>query len=257
MMRLWLESYARPAPAGSGAAMLAASAGVHALLIAVAVVRTAPSPAADASRFALANRVYYLPPPDRVAQQGGVREAIHYIALSPPGPGAGFGPGAIDARKPIGLEPTPLAGDEYRDSITAPAVPRTIGNDTVFTEFQVDSAAVRYENSAAPAYPADLLSQGITGSVKARYVVDTTGFADTATFRVVAATHDGFVAAVRAALPFMRFSPAKMGTRKVAQLVEQEFTFRIALPADTSDTMRVKPPAGSGYESRTPPGARR
>jgi hypothetical protein len=33
---------------------------------------------------------------------------------------------------------------------------------------------------------------------------------------------------VREALPFMRFSPAKMGNTVVKQIVEQEFSFRIA-----------------------------
>ena len=113
----------------------------------------------------------------------------------------------------------------------------------------------RRDSSVAPAYPAELLTKGITGSVRARYVVDTTGFADTSTFRVVAATHEAFVAAVRAALPLMRFSPAKMGSRKVAQLVEQEFTFRIATPRDTTDTTRVRVLGHRGYEPRTDSGA--
>jgi hypothetical protein len=33
--------------------------------------------------------------------------------------------------------------------------------------------------------------------------------------------------AVRAALPYMRFFPAKVGAKKVRQLVEQEFSFKI------------------------------
>lgn len=242
MMRLWLDSYTRPTPAGSGAVIVAASVGLHALLIVAAIVGTAPAPGAtEDSQFALANRVYYIPPPDRVALQGAARETIHYIALSPVGLGSGFGPGTFDSKKPVGMEPTPLRGDVYRDSITAPPLPRLYGNDTVFTVFEVDSAVVRSESSAAPDYPAELLSKGVTGSVKARYIVDTTGFADTATFQVLRASDPGFVTAVRAALPFMRFSPAKMGSRKVAQLVEQEFTFRINIPKDTVVVVRRKP----------------
>jgi len=241
-MRLWLDSYARPTPAGSGAVIAAASVALHVLLIGVAIIGTAPAPgAANDSKFALANRVFYIPPPDRVAPQSGTREAIHFVVLSPVGLGAGFGPGTLDSKKPVGMEPTPLAGSVFHDSITAPPIPRMYGEDTVFTVLEVDSAVVRSESSAAPAYPAELLSKGITGSVKARYIVDTTGYADTTTFQVVRATDPGFVTAVRAALPFMRFSPAKIGIRKVAQLVEQEFTFKINIPKDTVVAVKRKP----------------
>ena len=99
--------------------------------------------------------------------------------------------------------------------------------DSVFTEFEVDSAVVRSQNSAAPAYPLDLLQKHVEGAVLARYVVDTTGFADTSSFVVVRSSDSGFVRAVRDALPYMRFSPAKLGARRVRQLVEQSFTFRI------------------------------
>ena len=69
------------------------------------------------------------------------------------------------------------------------------------------------------------------GFVSARYVVDTTGFADTASFEVMKSTHPEFIGAVRDALPYMRFRPAKIGQMKVRQLVEQMFTFRIDDPA--------------------------
>ena len=91
------------------------------------------------------------------------------------------------------------------------------------------------KSSAAPAYPLDLLSQHIEGSVLARYVVDTTGFADMESFEVVRSTHEEFLRSVREALPYMRFSPAMIGTTKVRQLVEQSFTrFRITLPVLTA-----------------------
>src|SRR5437764_275446 len=67
--------------------------------------------------------------------------------------------------------------------------------------------------------------------VTARYVVDTTGFADLGSFAVIGPANQSFVNAVREALPYMRFSPAKIGQQKVRQLVEQPFTFRITAPA--------------------------
>jgi hypothetical protein len=42
--------------------------------------------------------------------------------------------------------------------------------------------------------------------------VDTTGFADTSSLRIMSATHPDFVTAVREALPYMRFEPARSGT---------------------------------------------
>jgi len=68
------------------------------------------------------------------------------------------------------------------------------------------------------------------GYVNARYVVDTTGFADTSSFEVMKATNPEFITAVREALPYMRFKPAKIGAMKVRQLVEQQFSFKISDP---------------------------
>ena len=44
-----------------------------------------------------------------------------------------------------------------------------------------------------------------------------------------------FVVAVKDALPYMRFSPAKIGRMKVKQLVQQQFSFKI------NDTAVVAP----------------
>jgi hypothetical protein len=49
-------------------------------------------------------------------------------------------------------------------------------------------------------------------------------------------THEEFADAVRAALPYMRFFPAKVGSKKVRQLVEQEFSFKIEQAAVQATT---------------------
>ena len=67
----------------------------------------------------------------------------------------------------------------------------------------------------------------IEGDVLATFVVDTTGRADPASFKVLRATHQLFERAVRDALPRMRFVPAEVGGRKVRQLVQQPFSFAI------------------------------
>ena len=112
--------------------------------------------------------------------------------------------------------------------------------DSIMTEFMVDSAVVRYEDGASPAYPESMLRRRIEGSVIVQYVVDTLGHADTATFRVISATHADFAQAVKLTLPRMRFRPAIMANRLVPQLVQQPFAFKI------QDTTIVRRPPANG-----------
>ncbi len=102
--------------------------------------------------------------------------------------------------------------------------------DTVFSVLEVDEMVERYEGSAAPGYPPDLLAMGTEGSVRAMYVVDTTGRVDTATIEVMSSDDERFTQSVRSALGAMRFRPAKRAGRPVRQLVEQKFHFRIRPP---------------------------
>jgi protein TonB len=96
-----------------------------------------------------------------------------------------------------------------------------------FTLLDVDAEATRDPDSAVPIYPRVLELKGIEGSALVRFVVDTTGRADIESFRIVEETHRLFGQAVRDALPRMRFRPAMMGDKKVRQLVEQPFGFRL------------------------------
>jgi outer membrane biosynthesis protein TonB len=246
MMRLWVQSYSRQ----STSMPIAALSGIlHAIIIAAWVVATLP-PSSTADDDSLSNRVYpqYVPPPDKVpGGPAAVHEVVHFVTLT----GAAVGDGVGQGGRTAGNKP-PSPADEAaarvdRDTtldpkpVTAPPPPP--GNsDSVFTVLDVDTAVVRSANSAAPAYPLKLLEARITGSVQAQYVVDTTGFADTASFRVMKSTNPGFVEAVREALPYMRFKPAKIGPLKVRQLVEQTFTFRITAAETTTAAPRVKKP---------------
>jgi TonB family protein len=102
--------------------------------------------------------------------------------------------------------------------------------DTVFSVLEVDKMVERYDGSAAPAYPPDLLAMGTEGSVLTQYVVDTTGRVDTTTIEVMSSDDQRFTASVRAALAGMRFRPARHAGQPVRQLVEQQFRFRIQPP---------------------------
>lgn len=225
MMRLWMLSYSRRSPVVSAGAL---SVVVHGVMVAAAVVATRPPSSME--KGGLANRIFYIPPPDRPPSPPGGPSTVHYITLAE-GPGAGPGPSTMDARRPITLpEKSREAGNEHADSASLPASTGDANTDSVFTVLEVDSAVVRSASSAAPAYPLELLEKHVEGFVLARYVVDTTGFADSASLDVLKATDPGFEHSVREALPYMRFSPAKIGKQKVRQLVEQTFTFRIAAP---------------------------
>ena len=81
--------------------------------------------------------------------------------------------------------------------------------------------------TGSPRYPDILRSASVEGEVLAQFVVDTTGRVEVATFKVIRKSHDLFEAAVRSALPNMRFLPAEVGGRKVKQLVQQPFVFAL------------------------------
>ena len=93
----------------------------------------------------------------------------------------------------------------------------------------------RFEGSAAPIYPSELLATGTEGMVQATYVVDTTGRVDTATIKVKLSDDPRFTESVRVALGGMRFRPAKRAGKTVRQLVEQRFRFQITPPSQALD----------------------
>jgi outer membrane biosynthesis protein TonB len=113
--------------------------------------------------------------------------------------------------------------------------------DTAFSVLDVDEIVERYESSAAPVYPRDLLAIGAEGVVQAIYVVDTTGTVDTTSVEVVYSDDPRFTASVRTALGGMRFRPARRGGSAVRQQVLQQFRFQIVPPSSLA-----KQPAAPG-----------
>ncbi len=133
---------------------------------------------------------------------------------------------------------------ELSDVNLKPAVSTQVLRETAVSELEVDSTVIRDPTSTAPAYPPLLLRQAVTGSVTARYVVDTLGAVDTLSIQVLAATRFEFEDAVRQALPGMRFRPAIQRGRRVRQWVEQTFHFRITR-RDTVPTSEPPPSLGA------------
>jgi Gram-negative bacterial TonB protein C-terminal len=128
----------------------------------------------------------------------------------------------VQLQVPEGTQEDPLAGQA-----TPPEPEREVKGEEVMTVLEVDSAATRVEDGAAPPYPPAMLARKLEGSVAVQYIVDTTGRADTSSFQVLDATHKDFAESVRRTLPLMRFRAAKMNDTKVRQLVQQLFSFRI------------------------------
>jgi protein TonB len=111
-----------------------------------------------------------------------------------------------------------------RDSGTVVTAPQP---NHVFYESEVEKPVMSAPGSPAPRYPELLKSAGVEGEVIASFVVDTAGRADLTSFRILKSSNELFGAAVRTALPSMRFLPAEVGGRRVRQQVQQPFVFSI------------------------------
>lgn len=231
-MRLWLQSYTRTSPMSEWVVI---SIVAHAAIIAGATVAT--SRPAALPEGSLANRSYYIPPPNRIRGQQGARETLKYVEIAPDGDASGLGAPLITPTQ-SSIDAPPSLGDLGLDSISLPGAPVVASVDTAFSLLEVDSAVTRDPSSIAPAYPLILLRGGVQGRVATQYVVDTAGRADPKSIKILFTTHEEFATSVRAALPYMRFVPARLGGRKVRQLVEQEFTFKIQQPAANPDTIK-------------------
>lgn len=127
------------------------------------------------------------------------------------------------------------------DSVTGPrqsaqraAGPVRVYDTTTFREFQVEKEAQPVTYGSAPRYPDSLRTANVEGEVVAQFVVDTTGLVDMSTFKALKETHPLFTAAVRSALPNMRFAPATVGGRKVKQLVQMPFQFSLSKTSGTA-----------------------
>lgn len=204
---------------------VAVSVAAHILLLGAFVGASGPLPA-DSVQPSF-RPVFYLPPPNRPVTETGIGERITYVALGSGGTASGsFGDAAGDGEASrLTAIPTPT---ERGDETAAMAVTE---GEPVFTVIEVDEEAARMANSAAPAYPPQLLSEGIEGIVLVRYVVEANGLADSSSLEIISATRREFADAVRAAIPHMRFTPARIDDRPVRQLVEQPFSFRIVRDA--------------------------
>lgn len=229
MFDVLLESN-RPRLAAGGSFVLSTIAHLAVAGAVVVGTRLPPSDAPIPENFI--SRALYVPPPDRRPAASATAERLQYVTLGIP---LGNLPGLTDG--PIGASefgrPTPelangsVLGEAEFASVALPAL---AGTDSAYSVLDVDSTVQRFADSDAPLYPPVLLAQAVEGMVLMRYVVDTLGRADMRTTEVLLSSHPQFTQAVMQALPGMRFRPAMIASRRVRQLVEQEFAFRIQRP---------------------------
>ena len=183
-------------------------------------------------------RVFFLLPPDRVDVRDRQSEIMQFGRLGGDldngkiltNLGGGWARGEV-AHGARGKRNRSGARGELPFGPAAPFVP-----DTAFSVLEVDEM-VRYESSAAPIYPPDLMATGTQGLVQAKYVVDSVGWVDTTTFEVMYSDDPRFTESVRVALGQMRFRPAKRAGKTVRQLVEQKFRFKIVPASEMAKQM--------------------
>jgi protein TonB len=173
-------------------------------------VEPVPTPALKAA-------VYLLPlwPTQRSRPR---TERVQYAVV---GPGRQPAPQVRTPPAPKHARPVP----QPKPSAPAAAVPTEYEGSRVYIEPELEHPVARDPSSDGPQYPDLLRKKGVEGLVVVRFIVDTSGRADSTTLHVVLATHPAFEEAVRTALPHMRFIPAQLGEKHVPELVMQEFHF--------------------------------
>ena len=227
-MRIWLHSAVKTTAFGPSSAF---SVVAHAVLISAAVYGTGVR--ARAIEEAIAQRIFYLPPPDRRPNSENIVEQLQYLDIGSQTPVSLERPNGTVASRAGEAEKAKAGGNAgAEDQSQAPSIAHE-SRDSVYSILDVEESATRSEGSAAPAYPPELMKEGKEGGVFIRFVVDSSGRADSNTIEIVRASHPLFAMAVRQAVPQMMFSPASMGGRHVRQAVEQNFEFRIAPPEHT------------------------
>ncbi|MDP1890869.1 MAG: energy transducer TonB [Gemmatimonadaceae bacterium] len=200
------------------------SIAVHAALVLALTVGAGQAmlrPSETTSESIISSALRYLLPPDRPGRPAAEAQATWSSARPaalPPGNPETYSPQVEQAGTP-----TP----DVEDSAAPEPLAEAAAAQNAFTLLDVDTAAVRDPSSAVPVYPSLLEKQGIEGTAVVRFVVDTNGRADLGTFRLVETNHPLFAAAVRDALPGMKFHPATVGPNRVRQMVELPFGFQI------------------------------
>lgn len=133
---------------------------------------------------------------------------------------------------PTAAPTAPVSGEGTADPNALPStdagtpVGLPIGSGA-FDADGVDVPVRMRAGSPLPRYPEILRQSRVSGTVRVRFVVGTNGRAELGTLEILEQSHAAFAEAVRNALPMLRFTPARVGTRTVRQVVEIPLGFEL------------------------------
>jgi len=156
------------------------------------------------------------------------------VACSARNPGART---AGEAAKPQVAAEGVMAGRANADSSSAsPATEQSpaSGKRTPSNPMNLESPVVL--GGPSPRYPDALRVAGVEGEVVAQFVVDTSGRALPGSIKVISASSPEFVESLRAALPGIRFKAPGLEGKRVRQLVQHTFTFKLAQARDRTSS---------------------
>jgi TonB family protein len=141
--------------------------------------------------------------------------------------------GVVNAQLDSAMRAAGSAAPSLSEALTKPAVtfaPSLTGQRTGAASGNVMSSPPELIGAMPKiAYPQALRAKGreVQGQVLVEFTVDTTGRPDMATLSVLQSDHELFTAAVRKAIPSMRFVPGVENGRKTRVLVTKQFRFAL------------------------------
>ena len=113
-----------------------------------------------------------------------------------------------------------------RHTVTPAQLAELVAASRIYTADEVDVPAHRDTSThVVPVYPEALFLAGTGGSVRAEFVVDTTGDVAMNTFSAISSSNPAFTAAVRHAIAGAQYVPAMLAGHRVRQVVHQPFRF--------------------------------
>ena len=207
---------------------------VHAAVIFAAVKVTAGAAETIKDIVADTTMVFLKPPPPPPPPPDQVPPDV-IVAQNPPPKGFQTVVAPTDIPKdipPIDLNEKPFDPKDFTGKGVEGGIAAGIAWGTgpvsgeVFLEAQLDDP-VQPISIPTPRYPPVLQSAGIAGRVELQYIVDTTGHAEPASFKVLKTTHPAFVEPAKEAITKGVFKPAKFKGQPVRQLVQQAISFKV------------------------------
>lgn len=124
----------------------------------------------------------------------------------------------------VGVTP---AGDQHAENGASPTSVQPREAPVKYVVSDVGKEAKPFPSNPAPRYPESLQVAGVSGTVIAAFVIDTTGRVVMRTFKVVFSNNELFTEAVMAALRSARFYPAEKDGHPVNELGTTPYTFNV------------------------------